>query len=355
MENTVYNQVKITKVNQSKIKDFDFENIQFGRTFTDHMFVCNYKDGTWQQPEIVPYAPIQLDPSAKVFHYGQAVFEGMKAYKDENGDAFLFRPDDNFNRINKSAERLAMPSFPKEYFDEGLHELLKLDKDWIKAGDGNALYIRPFIFATEAGVMASESLEYSFIIICSPVKAYYNKSVNVLISDYYSRSASGGVGYAKAAGNYAGQFFPTNLAKEKGYDQVVWTDSKSHKYIEEAGTMNVFFRINDTLVTAPTSERILDGITRKSIIALAEKQGYKVEVRDVPVEEIISAAQNGTLKEAFGAGTAAVVVQIKGIGYKDEHFDIPVLENGYALHFKKSLNDIQYNKAEDPFDWRVKI
>ncbi len=355
MKDTLSKQIKITKTAKSKINSVDFEKIDFGKVFTDHMFVCHFENGTWQQPEIVPYGPIQLDPSARVFHYGQAVFEGMKAFKDNNGDTFLFRPDENFNRINKSSERLAIPAFPENYFNEGLDALLKLDNEWINPGMGNSLYIRPFVIATEASVMASEANSYTFYIICSPAKAYYSGSVNVLISDFYSRSASGGIGYAKAAGNYAAQFYPTNLAKEKGYDQIIWTDSSSHTFVEEAGTMNIFFRINDTLLTAPTSERILDGITRKSIIALAEKEGFKVEVRDIPVAEVVAAAADGSLKEVFGAGTAAVISPIKGIGYKDEHYDVPVLEDGYAMHFKKSLTDIQYNLSEDPFNWRVKL
>jgi len=355
MEAIFSNGLKITKATSSKINEVDFTNIDFGRIFTDHMFVCHYENGKWQQPEIKPYGPIELDPSARVFHYGQAVFEGMKAYKDNKGDTFLFRPDENFSRINKSSERLAMPTFPEEYFNTGLEELLKIDNDWIKPGMGNSLYIRPFVIATEASVMASESSSYTFYIICSPAQSYYGGEVDVLIADFFSRSASGGVGYAKAAGNYAAQFYPTNLAKEKGYQQIIWTDSSSHSYVEEAGTMNVFFRINDTLLTAPTSERILDGITRKSIIDLAEKEGFKIEVRNIEVAEIIKAAENGSLKECFGAGTAAVVSVIKGIGHKDKHYEVPVLTDGYAQHFKKSLTDIQYNLSEDSFGWRVKI
>ncbi len=354
-ETTLSNGLKITKAASSKINEVDFKNIDFGKIFTDHMFVCHYNNGKWQQPEIVPYGPIQLDPSARVFHYGQAVFEGMKAYKDNSGNTFLFRPDENFNRINKSSERLAMPAFPKEFFDTGLETLLDMDNEWIKPGMGNSLYIRPFVIATEASVMASEANSYTFYIICSPAQAYYEGEVDVLIADFFSRSASGGIGYAKAAGNYAAQFYPTNLAKEKGYDQIIWTDSSSHKYIEEAGTMNIFFRINDTLLTAPTSERILDGITRKSILDLANKEGFNVEVRNIEVTEIIKAAENGNLKEVFGAGTAAVVSVIKGIGFKDKHYKVPVLQDGYAQHFKKSLTNIQYNLAEDSFGWRVKV
>jgi len=355
MSNAVPQEIEITKVNESKIGQVDFENLAFGKVFTDHMFICDYVNGEWQTPKIVPYGPLTLDPSARVFHYGQAVFEGMKAYKDDQGDTFLFRPDENFMRINKSSERLAMPEFPKEYFFDGLNTLLKLDNEWIKSGFGNSLYIRPFVIATQPSVSASEADEYRFMIICSPAQSYYSGDVSVLVAEKFSRSASGGFGYAKAAGNYAGQFYPTKLAKEQGYQQIIWTDSNAHEYVEEAGTMNVFFRINDTLLTAPISDRILDGITRKSLISLAEKQGYNLEVRPIKVSEIVEAATNGSLKEIFGAGTAAVVSPVKAFGYKGEHYEIEKQENSYAAHFKKALMDIQYNKAEDAFGWRVKV
>ncbi len=355
MRNAVPQEIEITKVNTSKIGQVDFKNIVFGKVFTDHMFICDYVNGEWQTPKVIPYGPLTLDPSARVFHYGQAVFEGMKAYKDDNEETFLFRPDENFKRINRSAERLAMPEFPEEYFFDGLNTLLKLDNDWIKSGFGNSLYIRPFVIATQPSVSASEADQYRFMIICSPAQSYYSGDVSVLVAEKFSRSASGGFGYAKAAGNYAGQFYPTKLAKEEGYQQIIWTDSNTHEYVEEAGTMNVFFRINNTLLTAPISDRILDGITRKSLIALAEKQGYNVEVRPIKVSEIVEAATNGSLKEIFGAGTAAVVSPVKAFGYKGEHYELEKQENSYASHFKKALMDIQYNKAEDPFGWRVKV
>ncbi|AXT56175.1 branched-chain amino acid aminotransferase [Aquimarina sp. AD1] len=355
MRNAVPQEIEITKINESKISQVDFEKLAFGKVFTDHMFICDYVNGEWQTPKIVPYGPLTLDPSARVFHYGQAVFEGMKAYKDDQGDTFLFRPDENFKRINKSAERLAMPEFPEEYFFDGLNTLLKLDNEWIKSGFGNSLYIRPFVIATQPSVSASEADEYRFMIICSPAQSYYSGDVSVLVAEKFSRSASGGFGYAKAAGNYAGQFYPTKLAKEQGYQQIIWTDSNTHEYVEEAGTMNVFFRINDTLLTAPVSDRILDGITRKSLIALAEKQGYDVEVRPIKVSEVVDAFKNGSLKEIFGAGTAAVVSPVKAFGYKGEHYELEKQENSYASHFKKALMDIQYNKAEDAFGWRTKV
>ncbi len=355
MKNIISQTLEINTVKESKIGQVDFENLNFGKIFTDHMFVCDYANGKWQNPKIVPYGPLTLEPSARVFHYGQAVFEGMKAYKDDNGDTFLFRPDENFNRINKSAERLAIPEFPEDYFFEGLKALLKIDDEWIKSGFGNSLYIRPFVIATQASVSASEADEYKFMIICSPAQSYYSGDVSVLVAEKFSRSASGGFGYAKAAGNYAGQFYPTNLAKKEGYQQIIWTDAESHEYMEEAGTMNVFFRVNDTLLTAPVSDRILDGITRKSLIAIAEKEGYKVEVRPVKVSEIVEAAKNGSLKEIFGAGTAAVVSPIKAFGYQGKNYEIPKQENSYAAYFKKALMDIQYNKSEDSFGWRYKV
>ncbi|WP_031426126.1 branched-chain amino acid aminotransferase [Flavimarina sp. Hel_I_48] len=347
--------ISITRTKKSKIDQVDFDNLAFGTVFSDHMFICDYKDGEWQTPEIVPYGPMEFDPSAKVFHYGQAVFEGMKAYKDEDGKIWMFRPDQNFERINKSSERLAMPAFPEEFFFEGISELLKLEKDWIKTGIENSLYLRPFVIATENGVSASPSNSYRFMIICAPAQAYYSGEVRVVFADTYSRSADGGVGFAKAAGNYAAQFYPTELAKKKGYQQVIWTDAKSHEYLEEAGTMNVFFRVGDTLITAPTSDRILDGVTRKSIIELAESKGIKVEVRPVSVAEILKAARSGDLKEIFGAGTAATINPIAGFGYKEDDFELPKLEDSYASRLKKDLKEIQANLAEDPFGWRYEV
>ncbi|MCM4160744.1 branched-chain amino acid aminotransferase [Antarcticibacterium flavum] len=347
--------INIAKAPTSKIDSVDFENLKFGHIFTDHMLVCDYEDGAWKTPEIKPYGPIQLDPSAKVFHYGQAVFEGMKAYRDDNDQIWLFRPDENFKRINKSSARLAIPEFPEEYFFTGLEELLKLEKDWIKKGFGNSLYIRPFVIATEPGVLASPGTKYKFMIICSPAKSYYTGEVRVQISERYSRAADGGVGAAKAAGNYAAQFYPTNLAKDAGFQQIIWTDANTHEFLEEAGTMNVFFRVNDTLLTAPTSDRILDGVTRKSIIALAEANNIPVEVRRVTVQEIVDAAKAGTLKEIFGAGTAAVINPIQGFGYKGEKYELPKLTDTYASFFKNKLMKIQYNLDKDQFGWRYLV
>ncbi|MRI02034.1 branched-chain amino acid aminotransferase [Kriegella sp. EG-1] len=347
--------IQIKKAKSSKIGQVDFNNLAFGSIFSDHMLVCDFKNGAWEAPKIVPYGPISLQPSAKIFHYGQSIFEGMKAYKDEEDTIWLFRPKDNHARFNISASRMAMPEIPEDYFMEGLETLLNVDKQWIPTTDGSAMYIRPFMFASGEGFHASPADEYKFIICLAPSGAYFSGKVKVLIEQKYSRSANGGVGYAKTGGNYAGQFHPTQLAKEKGYQQVIWTDDHNHENIEEAGAMNIFVRIGDTLITGPTSDRILDGITRKSILQIAEANNIKTEVRTLTVTEVVTAANNGTLKEMFGAGTAAVVSPISAFGYKDQDYELPVVKDGYADLMKKTITDIQYNRVEDSYGWRYRV
>ena len=347
--------IEIIKSPLSKINDVDFEHLSFGSVFTDHLFECDFKNGEWQQPVIKPYAPFLLDPSSRVFHYGQAIFEGMKAYKDNSDAIWLFRPDENYNRFNKSAVRMAMPEVPEEIFMNGLCQLLQLDKAWVKKGSGNAMYIRPFMIATGRGVIANPSTEYKFMIILSPVTSYYSGEVKVLIAEHYSRAANGGIGAAKAAGNYAAQFYPTNLANAAGFQQVIWTDDATHTKLEEAGTMNVFFRINDTLLTAPVSERILDGVTRKTLIDLAISENINIEIRPVLISELTEAAKNGTLKEIFGSGTAAVVSPIAGFSYQDIYYELPKIENSVAIQLKNKLTSIQNKLEEDKFGWTVKI
>lgn len=352
MKNSLPHAIDVVEASATKIDSVDFDNVVFGNVFTDHMMMCDYEDGEWQQPSIQPYGPIELEPSAKVFHYGQAIFEGMKAFKDDEDKIWLFRPEDNIDRFNKSSKRLAIPEFPKDVFLEGLETLINLDRDWVKKGRGNSLYIRPFVIATENGVSASPSNRYKFMIICSPAKSYYSGEVRVVFAEKFSRAASGGVGYAKAAGNYGAQFYPTNLAKEEGFQQIIWTDADTHEYLEEAGTMNIFFRVGDKLITAPVNDRILDGVTRKSVIALAEEHNVPIEVRRVTVKEIVRAAEKGELKEIFGSGTAATINPIKGFGHHGKKFELPQIEDSYASFFKTKLMDIQYNKSEDKFGWR---
>jgi branched-chain amino acid aminotransferase len=347
--------MKVTRVQETKINSVDFENLVFGKTFTDHMFLCHFRDGKWQTPEIKPYQALTLDPSASVLHYGQAVFEGMKAFKDDNKKVWLFRPEENFKRINLSAKRLQIPEFPESYFFEGLNTMLQLDQEWVRPGSGNSLYIRPFVFASQPSVQASASMEYTFMIICAPVKSYYSGGeINVLIAEEYSRAANGGVGYAKAAGNYAAQFYPTSEALKKGFQQIIWTDASTHEYLEEAGTMNVFFKINGTLITSPTNDRILDGITRKSIIAIAKHEGIPVEERPIKISELKEAHQNGSLEEVFGTGTAVVVLPIHSFSHQETSYTLPK-QTPLALKLKEKLVGIQYNASEDPFGWRQAV
>lgn len=347
--------MKIEKIKESRINTVDFKNLDFGGVFTDHMYSCDFIDGEWINSEITPYKPITVSPASRVFHYGQACFEGMKAFKDNNDKTWLFRPIDNYERITKSSKRLAMPEFPKDLFFNALHNLLKIDADWIKPGFGNSLYIRPFIFASEGTINATEAKEYKFMIICAPASSYYSGEVRVKIEKSFSRAAKGGVGYAKAAGNYAAQFYPTILAKNEGYQQIIWTDSSTHEYIEEAGTMNLFFRIGDKLITAPTSDSILDGITRKSLIQIARDENIDVEIRPLLVSELIDAANNGSLLEIFGSGTAVVVLPILGFGYKNNKYELPIKENSWANLLKNKLNNIQYNLSKDPYGWTIEV
>ena len=348
-------EIDIVKVKTSKISEVDFENIAFGNVFTDHMLVCDFKDGQWQKPIIKPYEPFMIDPSAKVFHYGQAIFEGMKAYRDDNDGVWLFRPDQNLQRFNKSAVRMAMPEITEDIFIGGIKTIVDLERNWVKKGLGNSLYIRPFMIAIGLGVIAQPSTQYRFMIILSPARSYYSGEVKVIIAEHYSRAANGGIGAAKAAGNYSAQFYPQKLAQEKGFQQIIWTDDATHTKLEEAGTMNVFFRINDTICTAPTSERILDGVTRKSLIEIAKREGILVEERAVLVDELVNGANNGGLKEIFGAGTAAVVSPIIGFQYKDQYYELPKIENSIAMQLKDKLTKIQYKIVEDTYGWTVKI
>tara|TARA_B100001113_G_scaffold312134_1_gene276397 strand:- start:4614 stop:5669 length:1056 start_codon:yes stop_codon:yes gene_type:complete len=347
--------IKITRIEKSKIFNVDFNNFSFGSVFTDHMFECDFTDGKWINPTIKPYQPISIEPSASVLHYGQAIFEGMKAYKDENDEVWLFRPDQNFERINKSAVRMAIPEFPKELFYEALIKLINIDRDWVMHGEGRSLYIRPFVIGNEYAIQAVPSKNYKFMIICAPATLYYTKKLKVLVADKFSRAASGGVGFAKAAGNYAGQFYPTKLANDEGFDQVIWTDANEHSYLEEAGTMNIFFRIDDSLITAPTTDTILDGVTRKSLIQIAKDNGINVEIKKLKVEELKNAAKNGSLKEIFGAGTAAVVSQINAFQHKGELFELKEMDNSYAEKLKSNLVGIQTNQLADRHNWRYKV
>ena len=348
--------MKINLVEKSSIDAVNFENLSFGKIFTDHMFISKYKNGEWSAGEIKPYENISISPSARVLHYGQAIFEGMKCFKSEQDELFLFRPEENFKRFNKSSVRLAIPEIDENIFFDGLKELVKIDSEWVKKGIGNALYIRPFVFASEPSINASEANEYTFIIICSPSKSYYgDMEISVKVEEKYSRAAKGGVGYAKAAGNYAAAFYPTKLALDQGFQQIIWTDSNNHNAIEEAGTMNLFFVIGDKLITSPTSDSILDGITRKSIIELAEFHNIDVLEREITIDEIIKEHNSGNLKEIFGSGTAVVVLPIKSFGHRDQLYTLNSEKNSISSFLKEKLNNIQYNISNEFENWKYKI
>ncbi len=347
----------IQKTTNPRISTFDPNNFSFGNTFADHMVICEYENGKWGETKVVPYGPLAFSPAMMGVNYGQACFEGMKAYKDKDGEVFLFRPEKNFERINKSAKRLAMPEITEEMFLNGLKVLTDLDRDWIPHGEGMSLYIRPLIFATEEALKARISSKYLFAIVATPAKNYYTEPVSVKISDYYSRAANGGVGFAKAAGNYAASFYPTKMANEEGFEQVIWTDDSTHEFFEESGTMNVFVRINDTIYTPPTSEKILDGVTRDSFIQLAKKRGIEVRIEPVSVKKVIEAYENNELKEVWGVGTAVVTSVFQALGYKDKKLVLPSLskDESYALTLQNDLVSIQTNLAEDTFGWRVLV
>jgi len=347
--------MKVSRTPKSRIDSIDFSNLPFGKYFADHMLVCHFRNGAWQEPEIMPYGNVSLSYSLHALHYGQAAFEGMKAYRRLDGSIAIFRPLDNFNRLNRSGERLLMPQIPEDLFMNGLKELLRIDEEWVPKNTEDSLYIRPFLFSSSEFIAARPSEDYTFVILTSPVGPYYPGAVKVKIEDQYTRATSGGIGYTKAAGNYGGAFYPTQKAIEQGFKQVVWTDHREHKYLEESGTMNLMLRIGDSLVTPPLSDRILAGITRDSILKLTRNWGMDVQERLISVDEVVEAARSGNLKEAFGMGTAAVVSTIDGIGYKDEVFSVPTPADGFAMKIKKGLTDIRIGAVPDEFGWMVKI
>ncbi|RUA28674.1 MAG: branched chain amino acid aminotransferase [Bacteroidetes bacterium] len=348
--------ISIKKVQNSRINEVDFDNIPFGKVYSDHMFIADYEDGQWSDLRIVPYENLSLAPASSVIHYGQSVFEGLKAYKNSKGEAVVFRPEANAKRLNKSAERMCIPEVPEELFIQAMTELLNLDSAWIPNKENTALYIRPFVFAMDDYIGIKPSEKYRFMIITCPVGAYYSEPVKVKIETEFTRAAKGGTGYAKAAGNYAGSLYPAKLAQKQGYHQLVWTDATEHKYIEESGTMNIMFVINDTLITPEASSTILRGITRDSVLTLARDWGMKVEERRVSISEVIEAAKNGSLKEAFGAGTAATIAHIALIGHDGVDYKLPAIEEReFSNKVLKAMDAIKLGEAEDKFAWIYKL
>ncbi|WP_304517687.1 branched-chain amino acid aminotransferase [Cecembia rubra] len=350
-------QINISKTKQSRLPETDFDNLVFGKSISDHMFVADYKNGEWSDLRIEPYAPLMLNPANSTLHYGQSIFEGMKAYKNEAGEILIFRADANQKRLNESAVRMCIPELPEEIFMEGLMTLLDLDREWIPNKPGYSLYIRPFIFATDDYLGVKPSETYKFMIFTCPVGHYYSKPVSVKVEQHYTRAAEGGTGFAKAAGNYAGSLYPALLAQKQGYDQLLWTDAKTHEHIEESGTMNVMFMINDTLITAPThTGTILKGVTRDSVLKLAREMGFVVEERFLKVSELEAALKNGSLQEAFGTGTAATIAHIAKINVNGNDYELPKKpEYAFSNLVLKKLDDIKYGRIPDSRGWIVKV
>ncbi len=349
-------EIKITRTEESKLQHVDFENLTFGHTYSDHMFIADFEDGEWRNNRIIPYRDLRISPANATLHYAQSIFEGLKAFKNSEGDILAFRPDANAQRMIRSAERMCMPPVPEELFLGAIEELVKLDRDWVPDHAGTALYIRPFQFATDPYIGVRPSDTYSFIIITGPVGSYYSEPVKVKIEQEFTRAAKGGVGAAKTAGNYAASIYPAKKAQEQGYHQLIWTDGQTHEFIEEAGTMNIMFVINDTLLTPPTSDSILPGITRESALTLARDWGLNVEERPVTVKEVVESLEKGTMTEAFGIGTATTISHISTIGHNGVDYELPSVETReISNRLLDSINKIRYGEIEDKFGWIRRI
>ena len=346
--------IKISKVEKSRVDSLDFNNIPLGRTFTDHMFICEYENGKWVNPRIEALQLIPTHPAAMALHYGQAIFEGMKSTLDIDGNPTLFTPEKNAHRLNVSANRIGMPNFPEDLFVEALKQLVALEHHWIPPQTGSALYLRPFMYADEAFIGMRAATHYKFIIIASPSAPLFTKRIRLYAETKYIRAAKGGTGEAKVAGNYAAAIYPTELAKAKGYDQVLWLDAHEFKYIQEVGTMNIFFKINNEFITPNLDGSILNGISRISTIDLLRNKGYKVTERPISIHEIIEASKNSSLQEAFGTGTAVGVAMIDEIAYKDEviHFKD---HNPSGQMILDTVNGVRSGTMEDELNWMVHI
>jgi branched-chain amino acid aminotransferase len=348
--------IEVERVAKSRLHEVDFNNLPFGMVYTDHMFIADFKEGEWKNSRIVPYNYLPISPASPALHYGQSIFEGIKAHRAPGGDILIFRPLDNLKRLNISAERMCMPHVPEELFMESMRELISLESGWIPKTEGSSLYIRPFMFSADEYIGIRPSQQFTFMIILSPVGPYYSTPVKVKIETHYTRAVAGGTGYAKAGGNYGGAIYPAKLAQDQGYHQLIWTDGVEHKYIEESGTMNVMFVIDNTLVTPALSDSILAGVTRDSVIKLVKSWGIKVEERKVSVEEVVEAMQSGRLKEAFGTGTAATIAPISAIGYDGTDYVLPPVDQRVISNrVFKELNNIKYGLKSDPFNWTMKL
>ena len=348
--------ISISLSAKSRIAEVPFDNLHLGKYFSDHMLVADFTDGKWQQPQIIPYGDIAMSPALSALHYGQSIFEGLKVYKNKLDEIIFFRTHDNWKRLNTSAERMCMPLVPENIFMDGLRKLVEIDQQWIPNDDDKSLYVRPLYFATDNTLGVRPSDNYRFVIITSPSAPYYTKALKVLIEREFARSSEGGVGYAKAAGNYGGAMYPTKLAQQKGYDQLIWTDAIHNKYVEESGSMNVFFVISNVLLTPSLSHSKLAGITRDSILKIAQDWKMKVEERNISVDEIIQACKNGTIQEAFGAGTAANIAPICLIGCDGADYNLPALDaTAFANRVNAELNNVKKGIVANAHNWIEKL
>ena len=348
--------VPVTKVSESKLKNTNFDKLVFGKDFTDYMLEADFIDGEWRDVEIKPYQPISFYPSMAALHYGQAIFEGIKAYKHEDGSAYIFRPYDNYKRFNISARRMQMPEVPEEIFIDGLKQLVELEKEWIPAKPDHSLYIRPFMFSTEEAIGVRPSNSYKFLIILSPTGPYYATPMKILVEETYTRAAPGGVGFAKNAGNYAASLQAAQKAKDLGYDQVLWTDAFEHKWLQEVGTMNVFFVIDNTVITPSLDEgTILNGVTRDSAMQILTDMGLQVEERNISIDELMAAYKDGKYIEVFGTGTAATISYIKELLYKDFSMHFDTAKWRVAPELKKRINAIREGNTEDKYGWLMPL
>ena len=344
------------RTTNSRLAATDLTQLEFGKTFADHMFAVDYHDGEWQEAQIVPYGDMAVSPANSALHYGQAIFEGMKAYHQHDGGVALFRPLDNWARLNKSAERMCMPTISEELFMQGLRELVKLDVAWVPTAAGSSLYIRPFMIATDGFIGVRPSESYRFMIFTCPVGLYFNKPLRVRFEQKYVRSAEGGAGFAKNAGNYGAAMYPTKLAQNEGYHQLIWTDASQHQYVEESGTMNAIFVIDGKVVTPALSTSILDGVTRRSVLQLARDMGLTVEERKLGSREVMDALAAGKLEEAFGAGTAATIAPIATIGYEGQDYDLPeVGPKAFSKRVSAALDAIRTGEGADVHNWMVRV
>lgn len=348
--------IHVTKAEQSRLAGTSLENIPFGKCFTDHMLEADFENGEWKNVEIKPYQPLLISPSCAALHYGQAIFEGIKAYRSATGDINIFRPWDNYRRFNKSAERMQMPEVPKEIFMDGMARLIELDKKWVPSFEDHSLYIRPFMFASDEVIGVKPSDSYKFLILLSPTGPYYAAPMKIYVEEKYVRAVEGGVGFAKNAGNYGAVMHPTAEARKKGYDQVLWTDAHEHRYVQEIGTMNVFFVIGNKAITPSLDQgTILDGVTRNSTIVLLKEMGLTVEERPIPIEEITEAYRSGQLKEVFGTGTAATVSLIRELRYKDFTMSFDVNQWKVTPAIKTRMTAIKEGREPDTHGWLYKI